>query len=254
MRPWSPGPGEFSRQASAKGVPKAKGNTFSRVSTGKNPAASMRSKSDRFPKSSEGTATGSVVGPGSYETQKFKTTQSTLDNLSARWSKANPGFGTLVKAHELPFAQDVANAAEMPGPGAYAPEKMTLHSTGHSRVFKSSSAGAKVPTTTGVYGDPGAYDPYVRQELKETSKKSFGRSARAGMGQSNAKREWNPDIIGISPGPAAYSMAASDELSRSEKTRMPSSTFRSKTPQRKPLFAEDQKVPGVGTYSPKYPE
>jgi hypothetical protein len=109
-------------------------------------------------------------------------------------------------------------------------------------------------------GDPGAYDPYTQSELATTSKKSFGRSNRAGMGDfgGKEKREMNLELMGENtPGPGAYNggdrmrngkVAALSAMDSGEK--MPSSSFHSKTAQREKQ--QNLHVPGAGAYTPSY--
>jgi len=107
-------------------------------------------------------------------------------------------------------------------------------------------------------GDPGAYDPYTHKELASTSKKSFGRSNRAGMGDFGGKEQrlMRVDVMGEStPGPGAYN---GDQMMRTGKKanlaafdsgeKMPMSSFSSKSA--KVALPSGQQVPGAGAYTP----
>lgn len=109
-------------------------------------------------------------------------------------------------------------------------------------------------------GDPGSYDPFTTTDLASTSKKSFGRSNRAGMGDfgGTEKRELSIVIMGeATPGPGAYN---GDTMLRSGKKaalsamdtgeKMPSSSFKSTSS--KTHKYPNQHVPGAGAYAPNH--
>jgi hypothetical protein len=222
-----------------------------------NPANSLNAKGARFEKTTQ--VTDPMVGPGSYESHLEGSLQVSVSKAVSKASRANPGFGTLTLAHDLPFVDAVQDAMDDPGPGAYEAPKSTLNSGGGSvAAFKSGSQRGLKELGAMDMGDPGAYDPYTHKELATTSKKSFGRSNRAGMGDfgGTEKREMNLELMGENtPGPGAYNggdrmrngkVAALAAMDSGEK--MPSSSFHSKTAQREKAL--NLHVPGAGAYTP----
>jgi len=226
-----------------------------------NPANGMKAKGQRFEKVKQ--VTGDMVGPGAYESHHERSLASDLKKSVSMASRANPGFGCLMPAHELPFLDDVQDAQDMPGPGAYESNKSTLNSrpgSGHASAFKSQTKRMVEGLGAAATGDPGSYDPYTNMELAKTSKKSFGRSNRAGMGDfgTRDKRELRLEVMGEkTPGPGAYNgdlmmkngmKANLSAFDTSEK--YPSSAFQSKS--KKDVSYHDEKVPGPGQYAPKF--
>merc|ERR1719424_2292173 len=138
--------------------------------------------------------------------------------------------------------------------------KSSLSADGHSSAFKSGSQRGLKELGAMDMGDPGAYDPYTHGDLATTSKKSFGRSNRAGMGDfgGTEKRELSIEVMGEStPGPGAYN---GDAMLRNGKKaalsafdtgeRMPSSSFKSTSVQREKQ--QNLHVPGAGAYTPQW--
>ena len=225
----------------------------------RNPANGLNAKGERFNKVTE--VTDPMVGPGSYESHLEGSLQVSVSKAVSKASRANPGFGTLTLAHDLPFVDAVQDAMDDPGPGAYEAPKSTLNGGGGGvSAFKSGSQRGLKELGAMDMGYPGAYDPYTQSELATTSKKSFGRSNRAGMGDfgGKEKREMNLELMGENtPGPGAYNggdrmrtgkVAALSAMDSGEK--MPSSSFHSKTAQREKQ--QNLHVPGAGAYTPSY--
>merc|ERR1719424_2377804 len=138
--------------------------------------------------------------------------------------------------------------------------KSSLSADGHSSAFKSGSQRGLKELGAMDMGDPGAYDPYTHGDLATTSKKSFGRSNRAGMGDfgGTEKRELSIEVMGEStPGPGAYN---GDAMLRNGKAaplsafdtgeKMPSSSFKSASVQREKQ--QNLHVPGAGAYTPNF--
>ena len=71
-----------------------------------------------------------MVGPGSYESHLEGSLQVSVSKAVSKASRANPGFGTLTLAHDLPFVDAVQDAMDDPGPGAYEAPKSTLNGGG----------------------------------------------------------------------------------------------------------------------------
>jgi len=225
-----------------------------------NPAMHMKAQGKRFEAVKQ--VTDPMVGPGAYESHMEGSVATSVKKSVSKASRANPGFGTLMPAHELPFLDEVQDAQDMPGPGAYEAPKSSIQSVdGHSSAFKSASKRNDVSNASGsldTTGDPGSYDPYALMELASTSKKSFGRSNRAGMGDFGGKeqRSMRVDIMGEStPGPGAYN---GDQMMRTGKKanlsaldsseKMPMSSFKSTSAKvGKPPSLQ---VPGAGAYTP----
>jgi len=206
--------------------------------------------------------TDAMVGPGAYESHLERSIQVSTSKAVSKASRANPGFGTLTLAHDLPFLDAVQDAMDDPGPGAYENNKSTLLSTGggHKSAFKSGTNRGVAALGAAESGDPGSYDPYTVTDLASTSKKSFGKSNRSGQGDfgGKEKRELNIELMGeATPGPGAYN---GDKMLRSGKSgelsaldtgeRMPMSSFKSTSAQREK--ATNQHVPGAGAYTPNH--
>ena len=225
-----------------------------------NPAMQMRAKGKRFESIKQ--VTDDTVGPGSYESHLEDSLQVSVAKAASKASRANPGFGTLTLAHDLPFLDAVQDAMDDPGPGAYENNKSTLNtsSSGARSSFKSGSQRGLKELSAQESGDPGSYDPYTSTDLASTSKKSFGKSNRVGMGNFGGmdKRELKVEVMGEStPGPGAYNgdvmmrngkVAALAALDTGEK--MPMSSFKSTTA--KDIPYENLHVPGPGAYSAKF--
>jgi len=226
-----------------------------------NPSMHMNAKGQRFDSIKQNTDP--MVGPGAYESQKEGSMAELVKKSVSKSSRANPGFGTLMPAHELPFLDEVQDAQDMPGPGAYESAKSTLNmkdGLGHASAFKSTSKRMVEGLAASKTGDPGSYDPYTTMELASTSKKSFGRSNRAGMGDFGTRdsRQLRIDTMGEkTPGPGAYN---GDAMMRTGKKanlaaldsgeKMPSSAFKSKSS--KDVKPRNENVPGAGAYSPQF--
>ena len=225
-----------------------------------NPAMQMKGKGKRLESVTQ--VTDPIVGPGSYESHLERSIQVTTSKAVSKASRANPGFGTLTLAHDLPFLDAVQDAMDDPGPGAYDNAKSTLNKAndGHRSAFKSGSQRGLKELGALDMGDPGSYDPYTISDLASTSKKSFGKSNRQGQGEFGGKmrRELAIEIMGeATPGPGAYNggdmmrtgkVAALAALDSGEK--MPMSSFKSKSKQREE--PEGSTVPGAGAYSPNH--
>jgi len=226
-----------------------------------NPSMHMKAHGQRFESIKQ--VTDPMVGPGAYESQKEGSMAELVKKSVSKASRANPGFGTLMPAHELPFLDEVQDAQDMPGPGAYENAKSTLNTrdgAGHASAFKSTSKRMVEGLGASQSGDPGSYDPYTSMELATTSKKSFGRSNRAGMGDFGTRdqRELQIEVMGEkTPGPGAYNggdmlkngmKAALSAMDTGEK--MPSSAFKSKTS--KDVKQHNEMVPGAGAYTPQF--
>ena len=225
-----------------------------------NPAMQMRAKGKRFETVKQ--VTGELVGPGTYESHLERSMQISTSKAVSKASRANPGFGTLTLAHDLPFLDSVQDAMDDPGPGAYENNKSTLDlkSGGHRSAFKSGSTRLLKELGADQSGDPGLYDPFTNFSLAASSKKSFGKSMRTGQGDfgGKEKRELAMEILGeATPGPGAYNgdvmmrngkVAALAALDSGEK--MPMSSFKSKSAQREK--SENQHVPGAGAYTPNF--
>ena len=223
-----------------------------------NPGMHCQAKGPRFEAIKQ--VTDPMVGPGAYESHLEGSVQVSVSKAVAKASRANPGFGTLTQAHDLPFLDAVADAMDDPGPGAYEAPKSALEADGHCSAFKSATKRSVGDLAALSMGDPGSYDPYTNTDLASTSKKSFGKSNRAGQGDfgGKEKRELNIDIMGeATPGPGAYNgdkllrtgkVAALSALDTGEK--MPSSSFKSTSVQREK--AVNQHVPGAGAYTPNF--
>ena len=225
-----------------------------------NPAMNMKAKGERFVPPKQ--VTDALVGPGAYESHLERSIQVSTSKAVSKASRANPGFGTLTLAHDLPFLDAVQDAMDDPGPGAYENNKSTLDlkSGGHRSAFKSGSTRGLKELGAADSGDPGSYDPYTLKDLASTSKKSFAKSNRSGAGDfgGKEKRELAIDIMGeATPGPGAYNgdrmmrngkVAALAALDSGEK--MPMSAFKSKSEQREKT--PNQHVPGAGAYTPNF--
>jgi len=223
-----------------------------------NPAAYIQAKGERFTAVKQ--VTDPMVGPGSYDSHLERSIQVSTSKAVSKASRANPGFGTLTLAHDLPFLDAVQDAMDDPGPGAYENNKSTLGGDGHKSAFKSGTQRGLKELGAMAMGDPGSYDPYTVTDLASTSKKSFGRSNRAGMGDfgGTEKRELAVEIMGeATPGPGAYNgdrmmrtgkVAALSAMDSGEK--MPMSSFKSTTVQRAKVL--NQHVPGAGAYTPNF--
>jgi len=224
-----------------------------------NPAMHFKAQGTRF--EAVKPVTDAMVGPGAYESHMEGSLATSVQKSVSKASRANPGFGTLMPAHELPFLDEVQDAQDMPGPGAYEAPKSSIDVDGHSSAFKSASQRSNVTNASGsldATGDPGAYDPHTHTELASTSKKSFGRSNRAGMGDFGGKEQrlMRVDIMGEStPGPGAYN---GDQMMRTGKKanlsaldsseKMPMSSFKSTSS--KVAKEGNMQVPGAGAYTP----
>ena len=223
-----------------------------------NPSMHMKAQGRRFETSKE--VTEPMVGPGAYESHMEGSLASAVRKSVSKASRANPGFGTLMPAHELPFLDAVQDAQDMPGPGAYEASKSTLALPGHASAFKSNTKRMVGALGAVEAGDPGSYDPYTSMELASTSKKSFGRSNRAGMGDFGTRDARTLQLSGMgepTPGPGAYNgdvmmkngmKANLSALDTGE--RMPSSSFHSKTS--KDVKQHNENVPGAGSYTPQF--
>jgi len=226
-----------------------------------NPSRHMKAHGQRFESVKQ--VTDPMVGPGAYESHTEGSLANAVKKSVSKASRANPGFGTLMPAHELPFLDEVQDAQDMPGPGAYENAKSTLNTrdgSGHRSAFKSTSKRMVEGLGAIETGDPGSYDPYTNTELAATSKKSFGRSNRAGMGDFGTRdqRELRIDVMGEkTPGPGAYNgdvmmkdgkKANLSALDSGEK--MPSSAFKSKSA--KDVKQHNEHVPGAGAYTPQF--
>jgi len=223
-----------------------------------NPAMHIKAKGKRFEAVKQ--ITDPMVGPGSYESHLERSIQVSTSKAVSKASRANPGFGTLTLAHDLPFVDAVQDAMDDPGPGAYENNKSTFGGDGHRSAFKSGTTRDVKDLGKTDTGDPGSYDPYTLTDLASTSKKSFAKSLRTGKGDFGGmeKRELAIDIMGEStPGPGAYNgdammrngkVAALSALDSSEK--MPMSAFKSKSAQREKAL--NQHVPGAGAYTPNW--
>ena len=226
-----------------------------------NPGPHFKAQGQRFEAVKQ--LTDPMVGPGSYESHLERSLEVSVSKAVSKASRANPGFGTLTLAHELPFYDAVQDAADDPGPGAYETAKSELlqNGGGHRSAFKSGSRRSVEALGSMEMGDPGSYDPYTLTDLSSTSKKSFAKSNRAGHGDfgGKEKREMAVEIMGEgTPGPGAYTKSG-DMLRSGKKAalaamdtgeKMPSSSFQSKSVQR----AKEQNlhVPGAGAYTPNW--
>ncbi|KAL1498463.1 hypothetical protein AB1Y20_013788 [Prymnesium parvum] len=206
-----------------------------------NASTGMSGHSRRF--TEQKSETDADVGPGSYETHLNGSLSASIASRVSRASRSNAGFGTKSEGRGMPQAK----ALDVPGPGSYSWSRSSLNATnGHQSLFRSESH--RLPSDEVESGDPGAYDPHTYMSMGTTASRSFCRSGKAGRGGfgGSSAREMKMNLFGEgTPGPGEYD--AKKAVSLFEK--MPSSAFRSNSPQRARARSSD--TPGVGSYNPK---